>query len=858
MIRSLAAPWIGGALSAAMLLATQGHLQAASRAHKPPIILPQAPPTITGVVPLPDYAPPVTRRPPIILQGSEVGPPPPTFNWTDEPATTAVRRRLMRLRGRADILLYAEGLKDSFDLPLYKELGFNAVVVDVPWTDGMNYSNADSLIRSARLKQINLGVIIQLHPGQPPSSLKLRVDSADAQYVNAARQYLEGAAKHFRDRSDVDAMLFEDDAEQHVQTDDDGFRVSLGARYGSLPALNGDWGSTFSSLDQITMEGAAQASLGQYDGLSIPGLLVGEYRAGAYGSMLRFWTKTLHEADPYPAIICGRQDEPRAAIQTPRTCAGVVVSGTPPDLLPVDIGRRGGQFVTIVALTGADAQNTGKVQSYLMQCLIHGAGGVAFPSWDSIAADRQIQINIKPLLHELSAQAQRLHDPAASCAVVYEPLAPGSPEGGYGAPFGYMLGPADQEPGLLMNVLSQGSIYGFPDVLSGADLSPALLSRYRVIFLPSVYVLTSGAVDALARFVNDGGVIVADLGLDLDDLHYPQAPWSPGLQTLFGLQGTTPIQFGRFEYPVRNHPTEPLGTPIWYPIGPKPELFPDLSRATPQALAADRAPFIGPRGFGLPLQGVDVGVFGINPPSKGPDVVSGVFSHRLGQGYALFATYRLWSAWASDNVLFSLFHGDLLGRGASSFFDNKPGAPLAVQFTPTSGGGFQILEAGSDATMGTVHLQDPGLSLRTGCILQELPTQPPASIAYVSLQPQKPVSCEQIPISLELQQGYVTVAVDEYSPQRIRLKICGTGSTVRSDRGQLHMVPGDLADAKFTIRDGDYHIAPNSHHLAYIRDLEPGGNPPRVVLTADNDGVLMLSGHFRADSITIVPAPPAP
>ncbi|MDQ2730291.1 MAG: hypothetical protein M3Y56_01415 [Armatimonadota bacterium] len=846
------------ALSTILLLALQGPVGAAANSHRPPAVSNPVPPTITGVVPLPDYAPPVPRQPPIKLQGGELGPPPPTFDWPDQPASTAVRRRLMRLRGRADILLYAEGLKDSFDLPLYKELGFNAVVVDVPWLDGMSYSNADALIRSARLRQINLGVILQFHPGQPPSSLKLRVDSADPDYVKAARQYLEDAAKHFRDMSGIDAMLFEDDAEQHVRTDDDGFRTALGARYGSMATLNGDWGSTFSSLDQITMQSAAQASVEEYDGLSIPGLLVGEYRAGAYGSLLRFWTNTLHEADPYPAIICGRQDQPRAAIQTPRACTGVVVSGEPPDLLPVDIGRRGGQFVTIVALTGADAQNTGKIQSYLMQCLIHGAGGVAFPSWESIAADRQIQLNIKPVLHDLSVQAVRLHDPAANCAVVYEPLAPGSPEGGYGAPFGYMLGPADQEPGLLLNVLSQGSIYGFPDVLSGADLSPALLSRYRVIFLPSVYVLPSGAVDALARFVTEGGVIVADLGLGLDDLHYLQAPWAPGLQSLFGLQGTTPIQFGRFEYPVRNHPTEPLGTPLWYPVLPKPELFPDLSHSSPQDLAANRAPFSGPRGFAQPMQGVDVGVFGINPPSKGADVVSGVFTRRLGQGYALFASYRLWSQWTSDNALFAAFHGDLLGRGASSFFENRPGAPLSVQFTPTSGGGFQILQSGSDATMGLVHLQDPGLSLRTGCILQGLPTQPPASIAYVSLQPQKPVSCEQIPVSLELTQGYVTVAVDEYGPQRIRLKICGTGSTVRSDKGQLHMVPGDAADAKLTIRDGEYHIAANSHHLAYIRDLEPGGNAPRVVLTADNDGVLMLSGHFRADSITIVPAPPAP
>ena len=769
----------------------------------------------------------------------------------DRAPDTIVRRRLLKIRGHNAFVLYAQGLQDVFDLPLYRDLGFNTVVIDIPWQDPLSFESPDALLKSA--VRMGLGAIVQVHAGQPPESLHLRIDRNSLSYARASTQYLEAVARHYREAPGVDAIMFEDDAEQHLDVDNSGFQTFLGMKYTSLGALNQDWGSAFTDPTQLTMEAATQLSVLQYDGMSAPGLLVGEYRGGSYNAILRLWADIIREADPFHPILSGRQDLPRSAIQTPRICSGVVVAAAPPDPLPVDIGRRAGQFVTIVALSTGDSRAPDRVRGFLMRCMLHGSGGVAFPNWDVISGDKDLQASLRPLLKDMAAAAPGLRSPQSGCAIVYQPLAPGTPEGGPAAPFGYMPQPADQEPSLLMRTLARGTLYGFADILSADDLLPSVLSRYRVIFLPSVFSLPRGSVESLAQYVSDGGVVVADLGLNLHDLHYLQSPWPLPLSALFGLQATVPIQYGKFEYPPREKSREPAGLLDWYPLNSKPDLFPSLVDSVLRNQVNNPTPFSGPRGFAVTVLKADVSVFGYNPPQRDPATVSGLFVRRLGQGCAIFATFRLWSQWSPDGQLFGIIHGDLIARGAGSSLDPVDPNSANVQFTPTPGGGFELLGMSQDIVTGAVRLQGSALSLRTSCVMQTLPTTPPSASAYVSLLPSRPVACEATPITIGLQQGYVTMALDEYSPGEIRLKVCGTGSTVRNVDGKLHLVPAGPADATITIRDGLYSIVPGSRHTAIVKDLQPGGATRAITLEAGQDGAIALTGHFIATSIVITP-----
>ena len=776
--------------------------------------------------------------------------------WVDDSPAVA-RRRLLRFHSHSFVMLCALGLKDSFDLVLYRDLGFNTVIVDSPWTEISNFGTQDALARSAR--RIGLDVVVQLHPGEPPASWKLRVDVSDPLYVRAVRHYLHAAAAHFMEEGNLDAYMFEDGSEQHTALDNEGFRAFLSPHYANLAVLNSDWGTNFTAAAQVTMDSASGISAQQYDGLSLPGLLVGEYRAGAYVSLLTCWAISMRTADPTRPILAGRQDQPRAAVLVPHAYAGVVVSASPPALLPIDIARRGGQQSTIVSLPPLDLANKDQLTQFLNECVLHGAAGVEFPSWDAIVADRTVQACLQPLLRELLISAVRLRDPDPSYAVVYEPLSPGVPEGGPDAAFGYMGQPGDSEPGRLMGVLSRGSIYGFPDVLSVEDLAPAILARYRTILLPSVFALPAGSLNVLADYVNNGGVVVADLGFDLDETRFLLNAWPAASARLFGLSGLSAVQFGQNEFPPKNpRQRQPAGAPVWYPSIPSPELFPDVTETVIRAVEAAPVPFSGPRGFGVPVPGADVVVFGYNPPSRDASTVSGVFVRRLGRGYAVFATFRLWSQWAPDNALFGLFHGDLAGRGALSWVDAPPGIPFSIDFSPSVGGGFQLMQSARMAVMATTHIEGAPHNLRSNCIVQALPTDPPTGLAFVALQPFSPVACDNLPITIEPERGFTTSAVDEYSPDRIRLKICGTGSSVRMEAGQLHLTPHDATDASVLVRDGLYSVAPGSRHVAVIHDLQAGGTTHRIALVALPDGSILFTGHFIASSIEILPVPQEP
>src|SRR5207237_61786 len=88
-------------------------------------------------------------------------------------------------------------------------------------------------------------------------------------------------------------------------------------------------------------------SYSEYGGLSLPGLLVGEYRADAYANLLSLWSASIRGADPAHPLIAGRQALPRAVIQVPNSYAGVVAAVAPPEVLPIDVARRAGRLVMV-------------------------------------------------------------------------------------------------------------------------------------------------------------------------------------------------------------------------------------------------------------------------------------------------------------------------------------------------------------------------------------------------------------------------------------------------------------------------------------------------------------------------------
>jgi hypothetical protein len=635
---------------------------------------------------------------------------------------TVGNKKMAAFDGRATPLLWADGISRVADLELYKRTGLNVVVVHLGWRPSEDGTvNLDDLQGPRGFANaaaaLGLQVVYSLPPAPAGFERSLRPTGDSEPYFLIWSTWVNSAVVALRDTPNLLGWMLPNDPRALPYADDIGFGRWIAANFASVEILNRQWETQFTSLEDVTLQ-TANALVEDWRGppsledarnnaelqsrverltrrkpnpnfvFHPAGLAMAQFRREAYRGLIGRWTQIIKEADPLHFVMSGRlPDYAQLLALTPDIDISV------PDLQPdiaesdlathnpqaIDIARRGGRFAATPVLTTTPSRNMPEhilpvaMPTWIRAAIAHGASGLVFSSWPDLVNNEPLRKAIETTLAEISSgptQALWNAAPVSTSAVVLTPLADGhtlqvtrnpmtgeplgEPRGLYG--FGDDL--VRGEPSNLVWALRWGTAFGSVDYLAPEDLNDGNLDRYGTLLMPQALTLGADSIDAVGRFVSQGGVAVTDLGVGAAQAGWQVLGIPPRLSELFGISPPRSVTTASFNLQgFTGHPLFPTFSSSRAPNG------------SGAVLSAGDGPFgtafSGPVAFSLALKGtVPVGL------AQRLAGTNGAFDafltiRPLGEGFAVYAPFRLWSTWRPGHHGFAQFHGDLLARGAA-------------------------------------------------------------------------------------------------------------------------------------------------------------------------------------------------
>ena len=666
------------------------------------------------------------------LDGRDMAPIP---NAVPIPATAA------ELRGAP--LFWADGITDINDLPAYKSIGLNTVVVRLGWNPNANDLTAVDVAPQRAFAEAaartGMKVIYALPPAPKGSEFSIRIAGDSTSYNLLWTGWASAAINQLRDTPNLIGWMLPDDPRSLPVWNDESFRSWIGRNYASIEILNTQWGTDYHDLSEVSINDvsdlanrnrggvAANDALGQLGTPSNPTLTnaafhpaqlaLAAYRLEAYRQLLVSWIGVVRGNDSRHLLFSGELPDyaqmlsmPAGVdVMLPMVSPGIaendIVTHNPQ---AIDIARRGGKFAALPIFGVRDDGSVPKEalpelsKRWLQQACARGAVGVAFDSWPALKSNLDLRQSILEKLRALnSAPANALwgEPPVATTAVILAPLADGVTinygpvaQGGKRGLYGWAENLIDGEPSNLVWALRWGTAFGGVDYLAPEDLSEAPLDLYNTILAPQLLDCSLENQTALTNYVTSGGVLVADLGLGALQSGGQVGILPPAMSLLFGVPGSYDVRPVSFNLKG--------GEP--YPLLPQ---WANRLQKSPTATltggdGVGRAAFGGPTGFSL-----------ISPPSTiigfGPQIGTQVANGRAAQwsapmtangaarGTAIFAPFRLWSSWRPGNLGFNDFHGDLMSRGATLAISGNAQGQL-----------FDVTPDSSDAALGATRFPE--------------------------------------------------------------------------------------------------------------------------------------------------------
>ena len=636
------------------------------------------------------------------LGGRDMAPIP---NAVPIPATAA------ELRGAP--LFWAGNVTDINDLPAYKSLGLNTVVVRLNWDPDPNNLTAVNLKPQRDFAEAaaraGLKVIYALPPTPKGSEFSIRIAGDSVSYNLLWSTWASAAINQLRDTPNLTGWMLPDDPRSLPVWNDEGFRRWIGRNYATIQVLNTQWGTNYRDLSDVSIEDvdnlaqrnqsgvAANDALGQLGtqtnatitnaAFHPAQLALASYRLEAYRQLLVSWIGVVRGSDAKHLLFSGAMPDYAQMLSMP---AGVDVML--PTVAPgiaendivthnpqaIDIARRGGKFAALPIFSVRDNGAVPKEalpdlsKRWLQEACARGAVGVAFDSWPDLKSNFDLRQSILEKLRDLnSAPTNALwgEPPVATTAVVLAPLADGITvnygpvaQGGKRGLYGWAENLIDGEPSNLVWGLRWGTAFGGVDYLSPEDLSDTSLDLYNTILAPQMLDCSLQNQTALTNYVTAGGVLVADLGMGALQSGGQVGILPPAMSLLFGVPGSYDVRPVSFN--LKGGEQHPL-LPQW---ANRLQKNPTATLTGGDGLG--QAAFNGPVGFSLVNPSATILGFGPQIGNKGGNGRGNSWGAPLtangaARGTAIFAPFRLWSNWRAGNFGFNDFHGDLMSRGAT-------------------------------------------------------------------------------------------------------------------------------------------------------------------------------------------------
>ena len=644
------------------------------------------------------------------------------------PVTGAIPIPVSAAELRGAPLFWAENITDANDLPAYKSVGLNTVVVRLNWDpadDPNNLSAVDVAPQRAladAAARAGLKVIYALPPAPKGMEFQIRIAGDSPSYNLLWSAWASSAIASLRDTPNLTGWMLPDDPRALPIWSDEGFRRWIGRNYATIQVLNAQWGTKYRDLSEVSIgdvtalaernRGAvapngsyALGQLGTTDNPVVTNaafhpaqLALAAYRQEAYRQLLVSWIGVVRGADAKHLLFSGEMPDYAQMLSMP---AGVdvmlptVAPGVAEDDIvthnpqAIDVARRGGRFAALPVFSvrgnGAVPQEALSELSkrWMQEACARGAVGIAFDSWPDLKNNLDLRQSILEKLRDLNNASNAAlwgEAPVATTAVVLAPLADGATVnygpielGGKRGLYGWAEDMIEGEPSNLVWGLRWGTAFGGVDYLAPEDLNEAPLDVYNTILAPQMLDCSLENQTALTNYVTGGGVLVADLGLGALQSGGQIGILPPAMSLLFGVPGS---------YSVR---------PVSFNLraGAQHELFPLWNRkiqmsskvTLTQGDALGGAAFDGPTGFSLVNPAATV--IGVGP-QIGAEVANGrqalwsapLTANSAGHGTAIFAPFRMWTHWRPGQTGFDEFHGGLMSRGATLAISGNALGPI--------------------------------------------------------------------------------------------------------------------------------------------------------------------------------------
>ena len=315
----------------------------------------------------------------------------------------------------------------------------------------------------------------------------------------------------------------------------DGMRVWLKKRYGSLDALNRQWGSNFAGWKSVTPMTTDQAIARGDENFSAWADFK-EWMDEAFARAIRKGTDAVHAADPETlAAIEGTQIPGWGGYDYSRLASAV-------DVMEVYDGGGNLEIVRslnpkMIVLTTLAASGP-KEAHWVWRELLRGSRGLILWDPDSGFANEDGSLGergreaapyfreIRSGLGALLINSERQTDPIA---ILYSPASLRSQWLLDWKPKGNAWATRDIKDSYEDANEARSSFEGFanlfehmgvhPRVVTDALIEQGVLEKVRVLVLPHVIALAPGEADIIRKFVENGGAVIADVEPGIFDGH---------------------------------------------------------------------------------------------------------------------------------------------------------------------------------------------------------------------------------------------------------------------------------------------------------------------------------------------------
>ncbi len=634
------------------------------------------------------------------------------------PATSqgAVPIPLNREQLRGAPLFWATDITSADDLPAYKSVGLNTVVVRLNWdrnSDPKNLAALDVAPQRAFAEaaaRAGLKVIYSLPAVPKGLEYQMRIAGDSPSYNLLWQSWASNAINALRGTPNLTGWMLPDDPRSLPMFTDDGFQRYIGRNYANIGIVNAQWGTSYKELGEVRQDDVAalvertRTAFTPDDSLALgplgtpdnpilrnatfhpAALALAAYRWEAYRELLATWIGVVRGGDSNHLVFSGAMPDYAQLLSVP---AGidVVLPAVAPNVVEndivtynpqsIDIARRGGKFAAMPVfsvresglLTAADLPNLSK--RWLQEACARGASGIGLDSWPDLKSNLNLRQALLEKWRDLNgAGTENLwgNAPVATTAVILAPLADGATlnygpiaQGGKRGLYGWAEDLVSGEPSNLVWSLRWGTAFGGVDYLAPEDLDGPL-DAYTLMLAPQMLDCSLDNQTALTNYVTAGGVLVADLGLGALQSGGQAGILPKAMSLLFGVPGAYDVRPNSFN--VRGGYQHPL-LPKW---NEKTSQFSKVGLTRGDGLG--NAAFVGPTGFSLITPAA--AVIGVGP-QIGTRLANGapaVWSAHLtandaGRGTAIFAPFRIWTNWRPGYIGFDDFHGNLMARGAT-------------------------------------------------------------------------------------------------------------------------------------------------------------------------------------------------